>query len=172
MQNKHSSIIFQWALVCYVQQLPCSWMMKLSNRGSFNLLSLLKLQYSYIEYFTEIINNDARYYCVVKVIPLRHIRSVTCKMINFSAILSWILENLIHFSESSNQAWSEKKVSLGKMSSNLQPSKSEIIIFGASSIHRTLGSELHQYVLLSIPGEMDLDFLKAPSDSPPDNFEY
>ena len=37
--NKLSSIIIQWALVCYVQQLPCSWMMKLSNRGSFNLLS-------------------------------------------------------------------------------------------------------------------------------------
>ena len=42
------------------------------------------------------------------------------------------------------------KASLGKMSSNLRPSKSEIIILGASGIHRTLGSELHQYVLLSI----------------------
>lgn len=70
-----------------------------------------------------------------------------------------MLENLIHFSESSNQAWTEKKekekqqktqqASVGKTSSNLQPSKSEITIPGAVSIQRTLRSE-HQHLLLNI----------------------
>lgn len=93
----------------------------------------------------------ARYYCPEKLMSLRHIRSATCKMMNIYAILSWMWENLIQFSESSNQAWTWRKICIsGKNILKFMPSKSEIIILGATSMHRTLRSELHQYVLLSI----------------------